>query len=484
MTVVNKTYTAEPTPQRLHNDRGMDVQYIEGPMGSGKSTACMMEILMRAFRQQPDENKIRKSRWAIVRNTYPELKTTTIKTWQEWVPDEVAPVVYSMPILCKFKQRMADGTKVELEVYFMALDTPDDVSKLLSLELTGAYINEAREVPWEILEGLISRIDRYPKTIKDDQGNKLYGATEPGVIADSNPPRTTHWAYTKFEPGASEEPAPQSWRRYKQPPAVYWDGERWVLNPDAENLRNLSSDYYDRQLALGEEHIRVNLAGEYGMTKRGKAVFSKFSEMKHVAKEILLPRRGTTILLGVDFGLTPAVVVGQLNMKGLVLLDELPATDESLEDFLDQYVLPLLRTKYNGYTVVASGDPSGSGRSSLTKMTSIQMMMQRGIKTYPAVTNNFGKRKEAVDWFLGRDEGFVVSPNLSHIREVMGAGYVWKQTRNNAGKVLDIADKNEFSHMADAIQYLALYARYGAGVASKPEDNGKPAQSGPGFRYA
>lgn len=460
------TYRAEPTPTLLHNDRGLDVQYIEGPVGSGKSTACMMEILMRAFRQQPDEQNVRKTRWAIVRNTYPELKTTTIKTWQEWVPNSVAPIVYSMPIQCMFKQKMADGTYVEMEVYFMALDTPEDVSKLLSLELTGAYINEAREIPWEIVEGLVMRIDRYPKSRKDAEGVRVFGASEPGVICDSNPPRNTHWCYTKFESGATE--VPKGWKKYKQPPAVYWDGEVWQLNPDAENLTNLSPNYYLRQIELGDEHIRVNLAGEYGMSRKGKPVFKKFSEMKHVAKEILLPRRGTSIILGIDFGLQPACIIGQLNFKGLALLDELPATDESLEDFLDAYVLPLLRSKYNGYTVVASGDPAGGGRSSLTKMTSIQMVTGRGIRCYPAMTNNFSKRKEAVDFFLGRDEGFVVSPNLTHVRETMGAGYIFKETRNSAGKVLDIPDKNEFSHMADAIQYLALYARYGAGTLQKP----------------
>jgi hypothetical protein len=448
----------------MHNDKNLDVQYIEGPVGSGKSTACMIEILMRAMRQQPDEQKVRKSRWAIVRNTYPELKTTTIKTWQEWVPDAVAPIVYSMPILCKFKQRMADGTKVDLEVYFMALDTPEDVSKLLSLELTGAYINEAREIPWEIIEGLVMRIDRFPKSMQDDEGKRTYGASEPGVLCDSNPPRMTHWCYQKFETGE----VPKGWKKYKQPPAVFWDGEGWQLNPDAENLRNLSPNYYVRQIELGDEHIRVNLAGEYGMSRKGKPVFKKFAEMKHVSKEIILPRRGTSIILGIDFGLTPACVIAQLNFKGLALLDELPATDESLEDFLDGYILPLLRGKYNGYSVVASGDPAGSGRSSLTKMTSIQMVTGRGIKCYPALTNNFAKRKEAVDYFLGRDEGFVVSPHLTHTREVMGAGYVYKETRNSSGKVLDIPDKNEFSHMADAIQYLALYARYGAGSATKP----------------
>jgi hypothetical protein len=285
----------------------------------------------------------------------------------------------------------------------------------------------------------------------------------------------------KFETGET----PRGWRKYKQPPAVYWDGERWLLNPDAENLTNLSADYYDRQLALGDEHIRVNLAGEYGMTRKGKPVFSKFSEMRHVAKEILVPMRGTPVLMGIDYGLTPGVIIGQLNFKGLALLDELPATDESLEDFLDNYVLPLIRTKYNGYKIIACGDPAGMGRSAQTKITSFQIMNSRGITAYPAATNIFAKRKEAVDFFLGRDEGFVLSPHLLHTREALGAGYVYKETRNSSGKVLDIPDKNEYSHIADAVQYLCMYARYGAGKpVNKPLGDNEVKPAGKPFLWA
>lgn len=458
-------YNAEPTLAKFHLSKS-PVKYVEGPWGSGKSTGCVFEILMRAMRQQP-KNGVRRSRWAIVRNTYPELKSTTIKTFQRWVPQNVAPVVYTVPIQCKFVQKLADGTVMDLEVVFMALDGPEDAAKLLSLEVTGFYVNEAREIIWEVFEPLIGRKGRYPETEKDAEGNVTYGPTEPGVILDSNAPRTSHWLYEKFHTGKT----PEGWELFQQPPAVYFDvaTDQWVVNPDAENLSHLPDGYYQEQLALGEEHIRVNLACEPGMTRKGKPIFSKYSDVKHVAKEVLLPKRGTSILLGVDFGLTPAVIVAQLNYKGLVLLDELPATDESLEDFLDDYVLPLLRSKYQGYSVVACGDPTGGGRSAINKMTSIMVMMGRGIKTVPAVTNDFTKRKEAVDWFLGRDEGFVVSPHLTFTREAMGAGYVYKEVRNNSGQVLDKADKNEYSHIADAIQYLALYARFGGGSLSRPE---------------
>ncbi|MES2704808.1 MAG: hypothetical protein V4649_19365 [Bacteroidota bacterium] len=437
-----------------------------------------MEILMRAMRQQPDEMKIRKSRWAIIRNTYPELKSTTIKTFQEWIPDNIAPVVFSIPITAKFRQKLADGTFVDLEFVFMALDSPEDVSKLLSMELTGAYLNEGREIAWEIIEGLIGRVPRYPKTIKEDvldeAGNPvldakgkvvqktIYGPTEPGILIDSNPPPVTHWLYTKFETGA----VPEGWRKFQQPPAVYKDPttDKWVLNPDAENLSHLDDNYYQRILnAATEEYIRINLAGEFGMSRKGKPVFSKYSEHKHVSKEVLIPMRGYPVIIGQDFGLTPAIVLGQLTNRGFRVTDELPATDETLEDFLDEYLSPLLLARYQGFSVVACGDPTGGNRSSLAAKgkTSYTILRSRNIKAYPAFTNDIGLRIGTVNYFLGRDEGLIISPHCTHLREAMGAGYIFKETKNKSGQILDTPDKNEYSHIADALQYALLFARYG-----------------------
>src|SRR5256885_54819 len=59
---------------------------IRGPIGSGKSTAFLIKLLGIAARQPVSPDGRRHSRFAIIRNTYPELKTTTIKTWHQWVP--------------------------------------------------------------------------------------------------------------------------------------------------------------------------------------------------------------------------------------------------------------------------------------------------------------------------------------------------------------------------------------------------------------
>ena len=62
---------------------------IRGPVGSGKSVSCCIELFRRALLQKKNEQGIRKSRWAVIRNTNPQLRTTTIKTWLDWFPEDV-----------------------------------------------------------------------------------------------------------------------------------------------------------------------------------------------------------------------------------------------------------------------------------------------------------------------------------------------------------------------------------------------------------
>jgi hypothetical protein len=470
---VTRKYSASPTLTRLHNAKELALKYVEGPVGSGKSTGCIMEVLMRAFRQEPDESKVRKSRWAIIRNSYPELKSTTIKTWEMWVPTEVAPVIFSTPIKCDFKQQLADGTRVELEVIFIALDRPEDVNKLLSLELTGAYLNEGRELPWEIIEALMGRIDRYPQIKEDEQENKIGGATDPGLIVDSNPPHLSHWLYEKFETGT----IPKGWQKFQQPPAAYWDedAEVWRLNPDAENLRFLPDGYYQRQLDSAEDtYIRVMLGNEYGASRKGKPVFTLYDDKRHVAKQIIVPERRWPLIVGLDFGLNPGCVIGQITHRGIRVTDEIPVSDESLEDFIETYLLPLLTKRYPGYPVIGAGDPAGRGRSGNDKRTSYDTLAQFGIKAFPAYTNNFQTRKETVDHFLRRDEGLLISPHCTYLREALSTGYIWKEARNKKGASVDQADKNEFSHIADALQYLCLWAKYGYRPQPRRETSSQP----------
>jgi hypothetical protein len=219
---------------------------IMGPFGSGKSTVCIMEILRRASLQQPGKDKIRRSRWAVIRNTYPELRTTTIKSWHQWVSQELGRWVDEGPPFHHIK--MGD---MDLEVLFVALDRPQDISKLLSMELTGAWVNEAREVPKPVIDGLTGRVGRYPSMA-------MGGTGWSGIIADTNPPDSDHWWYK-----LAEEDNPVGWRFFKQPGG---------LSEHAENREHLPDQYYERQVAgkdpIGSKCMSTGSTATYAMGSR------------------------------------------------------------------------------------------------------------------------------------------------------------------------------------------------------------------------
>lgn len=165
------------------------VQGLMGPVGSGKSYACAAKIFLKAIKQKPSPvDNVRYSRWAVVRNSYPMLKTTTIKTWLELFPEATfGPMFWTPPITHHIRlPARGDAAGIDMEVIFLALDQPKDVRKLLSLELTGAWVNEARELPKAVVDGLTHRVGRYP-TKRDG------GTTWRGIWMDSNPCDDDHW---------------------------------------------------------------------------------------------------------------------------------------------------------------------------------------------------------------------------------------------------------------------------------------------------
>jgi hypothetical protein len=208
---------------------------VVGPVGSGKSTRCNREFGRRALRQKRGPDGVRRTRFAVIRNTYGQLRDTTRKTFEQWIPAWMGKWHEQS---FTFHMRFDD---VDSEILFRSLDRPEDVRKLLSLELTGAYVNEIREIPQQIVDVLETRIGRYPSRA---QG----GATWRGIWADTNPWHGGHWGAKRFAKGLPGHAL------FRQP------GGR---SPNAENLENLEPGYYDR-LIVGKdrEWVRVYVDGE------------------------------------------------------------------------------------------------------------------------------------------------------------------------------------------------------------------------------
>ena len=455
---MNKIYNAERTISEFHHCNSF-VRGVMGPVGSGKSVGCCMEILARAARQRPNSDGIRKSRWAIIRNTYGELKTTTIKTWQDWVGSDVCPIVYDSPIRGLAIIPQGDGTVVNLEVLFIALDRPEHVKKLLSLELTGGWINEAREVPKAILDGLTSRVGRYPN-ISDG------GASWSGVIMDTNPCDDDHWWYR-----LAEEETPQGWTFFQQPPALTKHPTAgYVANPHAENICNHVKGYnYYLDMLPGktEEWIKVYVLGQYGNVMEGKVCYPEYNDDLHCAKGDLYPISNLPLVIGFDFGLTPACIIGQMTARGgLRLLDEIVTQDMGIKQFMRDIFMPKITTEFKPFydegNIYIVGDPAGGQRAQAdATMTCFDEIAKFGFDCEPGDTNAFIPRREAVAAFLTRiTDGipsFQMSPKCKILRRGFLGGYHYARVQVQGDeRYKDEPDKNQYSHIQDALQYLAM----------------------------
>src|SRR6266850_1262863 len=73
------------------------------------------------------------------------------------VPLEYGRITYDSPIRFVLKT-----DEIEAEFYFLALEKDEDVKKVLSMELTAVFVDEAREIPKSLIDALSGRVGRYP----------------------------------------------------------------------------------------------------------------------------------------------------------------------------------------------------------------------------------------------------------------------------------------------------------------------------------
>lgn len=427
------------------------VRLIMGPIGSGKSSGCVVEILKKSQEQRKSPDGVRRTRWAIIRNSYPELKTTTIKTWGQWMPLGYGKLTQDSPIIHHVKT-----AELDMEILFMALDRDDDVKKLLSLELTGAWINEAREVPKAIVDALTGRVGRFPAV---NEG----GCSWSGIMLDTNPCDDQSWIYTM-----AEETRPKGWEFFKQP-----SGD----SPEAENLANLPPHYYERiKEGKDEDWIKVYVKGEYGYVTEGKPVYPMFRHSIHVSKDLLEPNPNIALTLGADFGLTPACIIGQKLVDGRwLIIDELTTEDCGIIRFAET-LSKYLKSHYPDHLIESAwGDPAGGQRSGNDERTALQIMSEYtgfNWKPAPVPDNDLTIRLEAVKAALNRMvdglPGITFSPKCKMLIKGSTSGYHYKSIRTGNGtQYHDTPAKNSFSHSADGLQYLLLGGGEGNVVLNK-----------------
>ena len=411
---------------------------------SGKSSGCVIEDIRRAHEQAPGPDGIRRTRSVVVRNSYGQLKDTTIKTFMDWFP----PRIFGEYRVTDHSYLFTKFPGVQHEVLFRALDRPDQVSNLLSLEVTWAWFNEVREIPWAIIDAMDSRIGRYPS--KRDGGPSWYG-----MFSDTNPCAEGSDLYKM-----AEVIRPDTFKMFKQPSG---------LSAHAENTKHLPKNYY-QNLAKGKDemYIRIYIHGQYGYLVSGKPVFASFRDNVHVAPHILEPIKGIDVLIGCDFGLSPAITIGQVTPTGqLLILDELISDGMGIRQFCLNQLLPLLRTKYWGMNVMGYGDPSGTSRAPTDESTCFDILHSAEVglsNIIPASSNALTPRIGAVEFYLNKmyagEPSFMLSPNCHFIRKAMNGAYHYdKDPKGSGDEYKPVPVKNFASHVSDSLQYLCMYVQ-------------------------
>ena len=455
-------YNAPPTiSQFLQSD--CFGRLIWGPVGSGKSTACIVETARRMAQQAPGEDGLRHTRFAIIRQSLKDLKGTILKDIRQWF----GPIADWKVSESTLYLRYGD---VESEWPFIPLDEPDDIKRLLSLQLTGAFINECIETDVDILSDIAGRVGRYPN-------NEFGACTWSGIWADTNAPIIhTPWANFMDKP-------PPEWQVFHQPGGHTDEAENLAhLNQTAETMLLAEDDpariaqgrgYYNRLLSVGSpDYIRRYVWSQFGRDPSGAAVFAEsFKYDYHVSTVPLDPVYSRMLVVGQDFGRSPWSLITQLDHSGrLLVLEEVPGRGPTGENIglqlhCRQNLIPVLTSqRYAGRPFVLVGDPTGMSRDSLFEMNSFDLLKGCGLNAEPAPTNDLDPRLRGVESFFGRNvQGgpaiLIDGTRCPTLVAALNGQYKFAVTPDASGGTFQktVPEKlHPWSDVADCLQYACL----------------------------
>ena len=442
-----------------------EIAAIMGPVGSAKSTASGLRIVRHALEQAP-HNGIRYSRFAIVRNTGPQLNDTTIKTWLGLFPENVYGKFSATSKTHRWRFR-PQGSEylIDAEFMFRALDDEDDVSKLLSFDVTGMWFNELREINPAIIAQAGRRCGRYP-------GAALGGCTWHGWIGDTNP-----WAATSdFHEMFVSNPR-VGYQFFKQPGG---------MDEGAENLANLAqtpqtlelpwndprrqeqgrSYYVDALRDYSKTDGDMYVHCKYGAERTGKPVYTSYDDNAHCKKfELLSDGKFVPVLIGYDnTGRHPAALISQRTAAGQWRVRfEFCAAGMGMVEHARELKRFLTEKIPNFRIVKITCDPAGKAKDS--NELDMRMVVARefpGVSVVNARTNDVETRVEAVDGAMRRlvngEPAIIIHPDCKILRSACINKYRYRKLKiAGEERYTETPEKvTPYGDIADALQYLLL----------------------------
>jgi hypothetical protein len=492
-----------PIGEAFLNDKRM-ITGIMGPVGSAKTTKCVAKMVKSAMWQQPGPDGIHRAKWAVIRDTYPQLKKTVLATWLRWFPKTLGDWNGEAPFEHTIAITVFAGVRkyvIELTVIFAAIGENRAEDVMRGWEVTGIWLNEGDLVAYEVFAFAITRVGRFPSSA---QG----GCQWRGVMIDMNAPDIENWTYgvlvdqdLGFDKALESELRAELGEMFGVGFHVQPGGRS--KDPLPENIENLPPGYYAQQImALSKRPwlIRRMVDNEFGPVRNGQPVFTEYRDDLHCAPKKLEPVKGLPITIVADAGLTPAAVFSQRDHRGQIrILGEVVVFADSEEEDLEQLGATEFGRMCGRYFLdqfpdsdpndIAYCDPAGTaGERSTGADPSWRQNFQRGlrellgpnIRVKPAPTrgNRLDERLQAVRTPMlrlveGGQPGYVICPVRCRIlRRGFKGKYVIARTHlaNGMGRFQDAPVKNDESHVQDANQYACLaLAKRGNGAGDATE---------------
>jgi hypothetical protein len=442
------SYVAGPTALRAHNDRSR-IKMFWGPVRSGKSSAACWRGMQRARAASTVYNT--SLRGLVIRDTYTNLRDSTLKTWLEWFPDKSA-CGYFHKSTQTYHLRTPDDR--EHEIMFRHGKDADDASNFLSTEFGWVLLEEV--VPAYTKSGMVS------PGISEDMFDAVIirlaqrGIARPELDITCNPPTPQHWVNRRILARKPEELAA--------------DNIAHFFFPGKENEANLRPGYYDelRRLLKGQHTTIARFVdGEIVAIYPGVPVYQKdFSSKAHVSDKLRFDPARPVITFW-DNPPTPACLIAQVDGRGrLLILKELQGgfIDGRIMEAVGQrefakLVRAELQENFRGFKLGRGwADPALKSPSNTETKTPLQVLHAEGFTDIGfGIVDNDG-RQEAVRGLLGTNLSGEAALQISRsgcplLVEGMAGGYVFGSGTD--GKRLTGAGplKNEFSHTVNALEY-------------------------------
>lgn len=453
------------------------VAVIRGPIGSGTSSASCYKLMMLACGQPQWRDEVRRSRWFVVRNTYAELRDTTLATWLYWFPEkQYGSVTLSRPMV--HRMRFAD---VEAEVFFLALDDDADIKKLRSFEFTGGWINELEYISKALFDECESRTGRYPP--RAEIGAAVAWC---GVIADMNAPSEDHWLpqmtgeapYPDDAPDDKRFVWPRDWGYHVQPPALIEelgpDGRvvtGYKENPASENRANLRAGYHlEKAKGKSKEWIDSRLMNRITTIVDGDPVWPMFNRDQHVTAAAMTYNARYPVIVSLDFGRRPTALIAQEINNRVQVQHELRDYGVGAATFAPK-LKKFLTQNYFGATVTYTGDPKGRDRGQADERTAYDIFEGLGMTVVPAPVknNHLETRLEVVAYALqcspgGHSRILVSSAGCPTLTAGMAGRYHLE--RLDTGEAKPVKDK--YSDPCDCLGYMLLKLGDGREMIGQP----------------